>query len=81
MSRGLRHTEIRPRRGLRREEAALYVGIGVTKFDELVADGRMPLPIEIGTAKVWDILALDIAFDALRDAQASGGDDEIDFET
>lgn len=33
-----------PRRGLRREEAARYVGISPTKFDELVTDGRMPEP-------------------------------------
>jgi hypothetical protein len=37
-------SEIRPvpRRGLSRSEAAMYVGISAAKFDELVADGRMP---------------------------------------
>jgi hypothetical protein len=29
-------------RGLRREQAARYIGIGPTKFDQLVDDGRMP---------------------------------------
>jgi len=33
-----------PRRGLRRPEAASYVGVSSTKFDELVEDGRMPAP-------------------------------------
>jgi predicted DNA-binding transcriptional regulator AlpA len=56
-----------PRRGLSRDEAALYVGIGPTKFDELVASGRMPRPKTIGTRKVWDVQALDIAFDELPD--------------
>ncbi len=32
---------ISPRRGLRRDEAALYIGVGATKFDEMVADGRI----------------------------------------
>jgi hypothetical protein len=59
-----------PRRGLRREEAASYIGIGTTKFDELVADGRMPLPKCIDARKVWDIRALDLAFDSLTDDAA-----------
>ena len=31
-----------PRRGLSHDEAAMYVGISVSKFDEMVLDGRMP---------------------------------------
>jgi len=54
-----------PRRGLDRIEAAIYIGIGLTKFDALVADGRMPGPRLIGSRKVWDIRRLDMAFDAL----------------
>jgi hypothetical protein len=30
-------------RGLPRVQAAEYLGGGVTKFDEMVADGRMPV--------------------------------------
>jgi hypothetical protein len=30
------------RRELSRDEVAMYVGISVNKFDELVASGRMP---------------------------------------
>lgn len=52
------------RRGLGEAEAALYVGIGATKFRELVADGRMPKPRIIDTARIWDIDALDAAFRA-----------------
>ena len=29
-------------RGLSRVQSAVYVGVGVTKFDEMVVDGRMP---------------------------------------
>ncbi len=33
--------------GLSRDTAAQYIGISVGKFDELVADGRMPKPVRI----------------------------------
>jgi predicted DNA-binding transcriptional regulator AlpA len=54
-----------PRRGLSRDEAAMYVGISAAKFDELIRDGRMPCPVNIDRRKVWDIRALDLAFDEL----------------
>ena len=54
-----------PRRGLSREEAAMYIGISAVKFDEMVADGRMPMPVRIDARKVWDLRSLDLAFDAL----------------
>jgi hypothetical protein len=56
-----------PRRGLSRIEAAMYVGIGANKFDEMVEDGRMPRPKCIDNRKVFDIVALDQAFDLLPD--------------
>ena len=36
-----------PRRGLSRDEAAMYIGISASKFDELVRDRRMPAPKRI----------------------------------
>jgi hypothetical protein len=63
-----------PRRGLSRTEAAIYIGIGPTKFDGLVADGRMPKPRKIDARLVWDIMALDDAFDALP-----GDESQIDL--
>lgn len=60
-----------PRRGLSRIEAAMYVGVGATKFDELVATGRMLKPKCIDNRKVWDILALDWAFDLLPTDESS----------
>jgi predicted DNA-binding transcriptional regulator AlpA len=53
------------KRGLKRLEAAAYIGVGATKFDEMVDDGRMPKPISIDTRKVWDVRALDSSFDDL----------------
>ena len=52
-------------RGLSRVQAAAYVGTGPTKFDEMVADGRMPKPKRIDARKVWDRVELDEAFTAL----------------
>lgn len=59
------HPRYEPRRGLHREEAARYIGIGVTKFDEMVGDGRMPGPRLVDRRKIWDMAALDAAFEAL----------------
>lgn len=51
-----------PPRGLSREEAARYVGVGVTKFEQMVADGRMPRPKRIDGRVVWDRLRVEAAF-------------------
>lgn len=64
-----------PPRGLSKEEAARYIGVGVTKFDEMVSDGRMPRPRVIDRRRVWDRLALDAAFTDLPD---EGGVNTID---
>lgn len=58
-------------RGLRREQAAAYVGVGVTLFDEMVADGRMPKPKCVNSRKVWDRDRLDEFFDTLPDDDAA----------
>jgi hypothetical protein len=52
-------------RGICRVGAATYIGISASKFDELVADGRMPQPKRIDGRKVWDVKALDRAFEGL----------------
>jgi predicted DNA-binding transcriptional regulator AlpA len=56
-----------PPRGLSRGQAAEYIGVGVTKFDELVNDGRMPKPKRIDGRTVWDRVQLDEAFGAFDD--------------
>jgi len=60
-----------PPRGLSREEAARWIGIGTTKFDELVASGRMPRPKRIDGRVIWDRIALDAAFSDLPEDQAA----------
>ncbi len=39
--------------GLRHDPAAHFVGVGTTKFDEMVADGRMPLPRCADGCQIW----------------------------
>ena len=56
-----------PPRGLSRVQAAEYIGVGVTKFDEMVGDGRMPQPKRIDGRRIWDRIRLDAAFAALDD--------------
>jgi excisionase family DNA binding protein len=53
------------RRGLSRQEAAEYLGISASKFDELRAARQIEAPRLIGTRKLWDIRDLDMAFEAL----------------
>lgn len=60
-------------RGLSRLTAAAYVGVGPTLFDEMVKDGRMPRPKSINSRTVWDVRALDRAFDLLP-----GGSEPVD---
>lgn len=54
-----------PPRGLSRVYAAAYIGVSPTKFDEMVADRRMPRAIRIDGRRVWDRLKIDEAFAAL----------------
>lgn len=62
-----------PRRGLRRAEAAIYIGVSPSKFDQLVADKRMPPCFKVDGCRIWDIRALDRAFDTL-----SGADEDAE---
>ena len=54
-----------PRRGLSRQEAALYIGVSPSLFDELVKSGEMPKPVRIKRRTVWDRHQLDEYFEAL----------------
>ena len=78
-STALSHIRPIPRRGLSREEAAMYIGISAGKFEEMVADGRMPEPVKIDSRKLWDIRSLDLAFDALPRENETDGSSWDDF--
>lgn len=66
-----------PPRGLSREEAARYVGLGTTKFDEMVKEGKMPKPKRVGSRTVWDRVALDIAFTDLPEVDSGNFFDRL----
>jgi predicted DNA-binding transcriptional regulator AlpA len=73
-ARGLTRRQVTPR-GLSRIEAAEYIGVSPSLFDQLVKDGRMPRPIAINTRRVWDKFKLDAAFEALDNDDASTEDE------
>jgi predicted DNA-binding transcriptional regulator AlpA len=62
-----------PPRGLSRIDAARYIGVSATKFDQLVRLRQMPAPKRIGGRVIWDRLALEAAFSDLP-----GDENEID---
>ena len=52
-------------RGLRRVEAAAYIGVSPSLFDWMIGQGIMPQPKRIGRRVIWDRLQLDEAFAAI----------------
>lgn len=55
-----------PPRLLNRKEAAEYVSVSATLFDQLVAAGRMPAPKRLTDRRLaWDRYELDAAIDDL----------------
>lgn len=56
-----------PPAGIDRVESAAFIGVSPSKFDEMVADGRMPRPKRIDGRVVWSVKALTSAFEALPD--------------
>jgi predicted DNA-binding transcriptional regulator AlpA len=59
---------------LSRVQAAEYIGVGATKFDEMVDDGRMPKPKRIDGRTVWDRIKLDEAFAAIDESGATSNE-------
>ena len=63
-------------RGLSRVQAAAYIGVSPSLFDEMVKDGRMPRPMRINARTVWDRVKLDEAFAALlHDGEEDSADE------
>lgn len=60
-----------PRRGLRREDAAVYVGVSARQFVEWVSKGLMPKPKRVEGVVVWDRKRLDIFFEALPEDETA----------
>ena len=60
-----------PRRGLDRDEAAIYVGVTLATFDQMVNDGRLPKPVDLNGEEVFDLALLDRAMDRLMGLRRS----------
>jgi hypothetical protein len=56
-----------PPRLMAGDRAAAYVGFGLTKFLEFVAEGIMPAAIDVDGNPRWDRLELDSAVENLKD--------------
>lgn len=63
-----------PIRGLSRSQAAAYIGISASSFDDLVKSGLFPKPVRIKSRTIWDIRQLDEAFDDLGDLDSNPWD-------
>ena len=64
-----------PRRGLSRVEAAIYLGISPSKFDELRRDGRVGPAKVLDGRKLYAVEMLDEFFNALPDETHHGDED------
>ena len=64
-------TAAQPRRGVGHDEAAIFVGVSVSTFDNMVDDGRLPKPVELDGELVWDLVQLDRAMDRLMGLRRS----------
>jgi excisionase family DNA binding protein len=64
--------------GLRAEEAANYLGMGRSKFLELVGEGRLPKPKVIDGMRIWDRRALEAAFDDFTEHRDGGRRNSFD---
>jgi excisionase family DNA binding protein len=63
-------------KGLSRLEAARYVGVSTTTFDEMVRERLMPRPKLVGTRVLWDRAQIDLFFEALPEREANQESDE-----
>ena len=67
--------------GLSREVAAAFIDVSPSKFDQLVADGRMPKPKRIDRRRVWDRRKIERAFSDLPGDEDFEEDEWAAFDT
>lgn len=66
------------RRGLSREQAADYLGISPSKFDEMRTAGKIPPARLCDRRKLWDIRELDVVFETLPREDVPAGNSWAD---
>jgi hypothetical protein len=64
-------------RGLRRVDAARYLGISPSHFDKQVRAGTIPKPQERFGVTIWDRAALDALFDGVPEAYTDNEWDSV----
>jgi predicted DNA-binding transcriptional regulator AlpA len=64
-----------PPRWLRRAEAARWVSLSPSKFDQVVKDGRLPAPKMIDGVVLWDRYRLDDAVELFPVKSDAAADD------
>jgi predicted DNA-binding transcriptional regulator AlpA len=57
---------------MRRDEVAASLAVSVTKFDEWVADGRMPKGYKIDGVVLWDSIEVREAWERLKGGDRAG---------
>ena len=65
-------------RGLRADDAAEYLGIGKTKFLELVDRGTIPRAVIIDGIKIWDRFDLDAVIDGAKEEDTPAENNSFD---
>lgn len=70
-----------PPLGLSRVEAAAYIGVSPSMFDQMVKDGRMPGPKRINGRVVWDRKRVESYWQALPEDDSANSNpfDQIDI--
>jgi hypothetical protein len=69
-----------PPRGLRRADAARYLGISATHFDKQVKVGAIPAPLEKFGVTIWDRVSLDALFEGVLPANDNEWDSVLHHE-
>jgi predicted DNA-binding transcriptional regulator AlpA len=66
---------------LNREQAAEYVGVGLSLFDRMVADRRLPAPVVLSVGRLgWVQRELALAIAALPRRDQTGSGDKADHD-
>lgn len=66
--------------GLSMDEAAAFIGVGLSLFLRMVADGRMPGPRRADGRRIWDADEVIMAFRRLPREGLPGGAEEVILE-
>ena len=68
-----------PRRGLRAEEAAGYIGVSTRTFLTMVESREMPQGAKLRGCRIWDMRQLDLALDRLFDLNEPGAENDDEW--